>query len=242
LNKPVGSVLVNNHRQITNRWLQLSRIAADVKKHNAYLDSLRVRSRDYAAILQTSSHTAVTLRERVRGVLVAIEGLESSANTRDAERMNAYLHLLNEVAANATQEAEVIAKRQEQLMADIMSDAQTIAHGARRAHTRSSLFAVSALGALAAGVVLTVRVASSLFTPFLSFSSIILLCTIGRSWPLGGRYRSNTHSYRRRWNAHWTDLRRALGCLRWYISLPSISPVSLVLTVLSPSSPQLTRR
>jgi hypothetical protein len=55
LNKPVGSVLVNNHRQITNRWLELSRIAADVKKHNAHLEALQARSRDYASILQSSS-------------------------------------------------------------------------------------------------------------------------------------------------------------------------------------------
>lgn len=59
LNKPVGSVLVGNHRKITSRWLELSRIAADVKKHNAHLDSLRARSRDYASILQTSSQVPV---------------------------------------------------------------------------------------------------------------------------------------------------------------------------------------
>jgi hypothetical protein len=42
-------------------------------------------------------------------------------------------------------------------MAGLMQDAEMIAKSARRAHSRSSLFAVSALGALAAGVVLTVR-------------------------------------------------------------------------------------
>jgi hypothetical protein len=119
LNKPVGSVLVGNHRKITSRWLELSRIAADVKKHNAHLDSLRARSRDYASVLQTSSQvpvnslgspfhfsahpvssglqTAVTLRERVRAVLVAIQGIESAAAFQDAQNMNAYLQLLNEV-------------------------------------------------------------------------------------------------------------------------------------------------
>ncbi|ELR25183.1 uncharacterized protein ACA1_289150 [Acanthamoeba castellanii str. Neff] len=148
LNKPVGSVLVGNHRKITSRWLELSRIAADVKKHNAHLDSLRARSRDYASVLQTSSQTAVTLRERVRAVLVAIQGIESAAAFQDAQNMNAYLQLLNE-------EANVIAQRQEQLMAGLMQDAEMIAKSARRAHSRSSLFAVSALGALAAGVVLT---------------------------------------------------------------------------------------
>jgi hypothetical protein len=101
--------------------------------------------------------TAVTLRERVRAVLMAIQGIESAAVSQDSEKMNAYLQLLNEVATGATQEADVIAQRQEQLMAGLLSDAQVIAKNARRAHSRSSLFAVSALGALAAGVVLTVR-------------------------------------------------------------------------------------
>ncbi len=55
LNKPVGSVLVGNHRMITSRWLELSRIAANTKKHNAHLNSLRARSRAYASDLQTSS-------------------------------------------------------------------------------------------------------------------------------------------------------------------------------------------
>jgi hypothetical protein len=41
--------------------------------------------------------TAVTLRERVRAVLVAIQGIESAAAFQDAQNMNAYLQLLNEV-------------------------------------------------------------------------------------------------------------------------------------------------
>jgi uncharacterized membrane protein len=174
---------VNNHRQITNRWLQLSRIEADVKKHNACLESLRARSRDYAALLHTSSHTAVTLRERVRSALVAIEGIESSARTRDTERMKSYLHFLNQVAANATQEAEVITKRQEQLRADISSDAQATARGAHRSHTRSSLFAISALGALPTGVALTVRLAA---WPQLFRSLLGCITLIRSAWYQGG--------------------------------------------------------
>jgi hypothetical protein len=97
-------------------------------------------------------------------------------------------------------------------MTGLMQDAEMIAKSARRAHSRSSLFAVSALGALAAGVVLTVRDGSIpsrqvlwSLTPHVRFA--------GRSWFACGRNRSHADGDCRWWHAHWPHLRSAIGRL-----------------------------
>lgn len=200
MNKSVENMLVSNHKNLTSRWMELSRIASGVKKHNAYLEALRERSRDYATILQSSSQSAINMRSRVRGVLSAIEGLEAALITRDTTRVSAYLRLLNEVLASGARDSEAIAQRQELLMKNFLNDAELIAKGAKQAHAKSSLFAVSAVGALAAGVVLTVRlIIRRNSIPTHAFLTLIL--ATGRSWPFGKWHHCYSHSNRKWRNA-----------------------------------------